>query len=167
MIDKKFVEKIIRDSLNRNRSLEDHNLMHPEREWFIGLGMAILTVGFGVYWCLHLYSTYNKVEVVTDLDNNTEQSIYRSQEIDQSLQEFAERQATYNEIRKDLEADRLTSPFVIPAEEIENNLDQPVASSTKSIDSESTNPTNQKPEAEASSDLSDPTLDNETSIISL
>jgi len=46
MITKKEILNLVSHIIRRNKGVPDRRLMHPEREWFVGLGVALL-IGLG------------------------------------------------------------------------------------------------------------------------
>ena len=91
MIEKKHLHKMLRDILRRSRGLQDHNLMHPEREWYTGLIIAIIAIIGGGYLCLHIYWQYNRETVGTSVSDTAIDAIYREEEVARARQEFTER----------------------------------------------------------------------------
>lgn len=56
MIEKKDIKKMVAHIIKRDKGIADTNIMHPSREWFTGLSLAILIVIFGSWFCWYLYS---------------------------------------------------------------------------------------------------------------
>lgn len=109
MIDKKFIKKIVQSVLGKSLQPGDHDIMHPEREWYIGLGVAVVILGIGSYWCVQLYFAYSNVES-TPANLSTEQTVYREKEVAQALSELSTRKAKQEQLRKNLEHARVDTP---------------------------------------------------------
>ncbi len=112
MIDKKFVKKIVSDVFKKNSSLKDHYLMHPEREWFLGFGTALVILLTGVYWSLHIYQIYNSTDVDEKNSPNSNQMVYREKEVAMVLEELAARKEKYRLIKAELSSYSTPSAFV-------------------------------------------------------
>lgn len=104
MIDKKFIQSIMRGVLHKDPTQEDHNLMHPEREWFIGLGVALIVLGAGAFWCVQIYFAHSNSTKIISAGSPVEQTVYREKEVDQALSEFAERKKKHESLRRDLQS---------------------------------------------------------------
>lgn len=85
--------------LKRNeRGFRDPILMHPGREWWIGLVVAITILGVGASWSMQTYLTYREV-TTTKQDVLTEEVvIYRETLVEAALAEFSERQKEHEEL---------------------------------------------------------------------
>lgn len=102
MIEKKLIKKILRDVLRRSQGLGDHHIMHPVREWFFGLGAAALTLSITVFFCVQLYLYYSKLGPSTNQNGESTVVIYRAEEVDKALVEFAERKDNHKKIKQEL-----------------------------------------------------------------
>jgi hypothetical protein len=153
MIDKQFTKKLLQAIARRNQGLTDHHLMHPEREWFIGLGVAFLCLIGGIIWSVSLYERYS----VISPDQNAEVStptIYREGEVNQALSELKEREQRSEELKRALESAK-TSPFIQkdPAPIV---VETPDASSTSELAEE---PADTTPDTDTPTSTAPPTLE--------
>lgn len=110
MIDTKSIKKIVRTALRRSRGLEDHHLMHPAREWFGGLAVALVLVISGAVWCAYLYWDYNTIEAETSDSNEAPVNIYQKAAVDSALRELEARANRLAEEKRILESSRITLP---------------------------------------------------------
>jgi hypothetical protein len=110
MIDKQFTKKLLQAISRRSQGLTDHHLMHPEREWFTGLGIALLCLIGGIVWSVSLYGRYSVVspEQIVEVTTPT---IYREGEVNQALEELQKREVRSEELKRILESGK-TSPFI-------------------------------------------------------
>ena len=115
MIDKNLIKKIMKSIIRRESGLSDHHIMHPAREWFLSLAIASLILGVAVFLCTKLYWFYSSLGPSSDADIDTPIVIYRAEEIETALTEFAERKKTYDTLKGSLTAHSETSPLEIPA----------------------------------------------------
>lgn len=102
MIDNKLVQTIVSKVTRKGQPFGEHNIMHPEREWFIGLSTAVVVLAVGSIWCVQLYFDYSDSIETISPSAQIEQTIYREKEIDQALNEFAERKEKQSNLRTNL-----------------------------------------------------------------
>lgn len=97
MIETKDITKMVAHILKRDKGIADTNIMHPAREWFLGLGITTLVILFGSWFCFYLYSYHStemKKEVVV-----IEQAVpYQAASVKSALELFATRQEKITEI---------------------------------------------------------------------
>lgn len=97
MIESKDIKNMVQHILKRDKGIADTHIMHPTREWSTGLGIALLMVLLGSWFCFYLYSFYEneiKKEVVI-----IEQAVpYQAAAVKNALDLFVVRQQKYNEI---------------------------------------------------------------------
>jgi hypothetical protein len=112
MIDKKFSASLLKAIVRRSRGLSDHNIIHPEREWFVGILIALICLIAGIIWSAHLYFTYaGNVPDLTASPATTNQ-IYRAGDVVQALEEYRARNEENNALRAILEAQPKAPSFV-------------------------------------------------------
>ena len=98
MIHKKDILKIAKKVLRKQKGLRDHQLIHPAREWLIGilLGLGCFTV---IAWgSVATYITYSNVTVTGTTDVEAEKVVYRAELVDAALKVFGEREKNYTEL---------------------------------------------------------------------
>ena len=102
MIDKKSLAQAARNIIRHQRGLKDPTLMHPEREWVIGLaiGLAICVLSASG----SAYSYFTNKYLTAEVSETTEgETVYREAMIKDALKEFAtrnqEREALLTNIR--------------------------------------------------------------------
>lgn len=114
MISKKDIIKMARHVTRRGSNIPDNRLMHPYREWFIGLSGAILIAIVGAGYNATVFSHYNSLEG---------QIAARSLETVKYQREVAERVLEYYGARAEVFSARkegLTTPQQIELELDEN-----------------------------------------------
>jgi hypothetical protein len=114
MIEKTFIQKILRSTLRRSRGLSDHHLMHPTREWFSGLGVALLLLIIGTAGCVYLYWQYNTIEPETAAAIEAPATIYQEDAVKSALLELKERATRLEAERQRLESGRTPPPAAEP-----------------------------------------------------
>ncbi len=129
MIDKKFTARLLRSILRRSQGLSDHYLIHPEREWFAGIGIAILALGASSAWSFNLYTTHAEATPHTTEANITTNQVYREAEIKGALEEITKLREENAQIRQSLENQSAT-PLFIPIS-TETTPEEPQSESTE------------------------------------
>ncbi len=120
MIDKNLVQKIVADVLRKTRGLPDHQIMHPEREWFTGLGFGLVILGVSVVWYMSVYQHYSNTDNFNT--NNKADSapvVYREQEVAKALEVLKQREQNYAELKSALQAGPVIIPPALPVLEAE------------------------------------------------
>ena len=122
MIENKLVQKMVKHVLNpKRKQLVDNSIMHPEREWFLGITIGILICGLGAWWSVTSYMTYSKVNV----QNKESESpvVYRASMVKEVVTDFSNREVAYNNLLLELKQQKPTVSPVVS-----------VATSTDSLD---------------------------------
>ena len=103
MIDKKLINKIIKNVLHKEKNVVsvERNIMHPNREWFIGLSIGLLVLSVGAWWNVSTYMEYKEVSV----DSGEELAgvvVYRQSLVEKALSDFEVRTSKYETLKKEL-----------------------------------------------------------------
>lgn len=91
--------KINRDSIKAmarhvwtgHRLVYDHELIHPSRDWLIGLGSAVLIGLLIIGWSVQLYTTYRDAPLRISDGVETEVMIYRAPLVESARATLLER----------------------------------------------------------------------------
>lgn len=96
MIHKKQFTDIAKKIIRSQKGLRNHQLMHPSREWAIGLCVAALMFLGSAVWSSMMYLEY-KTENLSQ-DNNTQEQpvVYREALVDSALDLYAEKNSKLN-----------------------------------------------------------------------
>lgn len=98
MIGKKNVVKIARHVLRRGQDAADQKVMHPVRDWTVGLVVAsTLFMGFSAYAGFTFASKYRGVDVVPPFDNSI--VVYKRNEAQEILVMYQNRKAEFETLR--------------------------------------------------------------------
>ncbi len=101
MIENEFVKKITNKILkNRKLAFFDRDIMHPEREWFLGIFVAIVILGAGTFWSTKTYVQFSNI-LLTNEDEE-ENVVYRASMVEAALVDFAARKKVYQELKAQL-----------------------------------------------------------------
>lgn len=102
MIENTFVKKVVQGILrNRKQSILDRSIMHPYREWFIGLLAALCVVGVSTVWGVSTYLEFSNVSVGGE-STPEENLVYRESLVETALDDFTKRRQDYENLKQDL-----------------------------------------------------------------
>jgi hypothetical protein len=134
MIDTKTIKKMARGILKQgNQRASDHRIMHPQREWFICLGVGLIAFGISVTWSIQLYKSYSDVVFESSIDQEGA-AVYRTGDVDSALQLFTDRATRYETLKNDLTLARSVSINPIPALPADPEVSTEEGTSTASQD---------------------------------
>ena len=120
MIENKLVQKMVKHALNpKRKQLVDNSIMHPEREWFLGITIGISICVLGAWWSVTSYMTYNKVSV----QNKESESpvVYRASMVKEVVSDFSNREVAYNDLLLELKQQK---PTATPAVSVATSTDR-------------------------------------------
>ena len=97
MIETKDIKKMVAHIVRRDKGIVDTNIMHPTREWFIGLGITIVIVAVGTWFSFYIY-TSNQNEMSKEVVIVQSAVPYNATVVSKALETFTAKQKKYNEI---------------------------------------------------------------------
>ena len=95
MISKRDIAKIAKHVLKRHRGVRDHQIIHPMREWTVGLFGGMILLILGATWSVLTYREVSNRGVENAGTVEVEQTIYRDDLVNAALEKLRERQADY------------------------------------------------------------------------
>ena len=95
MISKRDIAKIAKRVLKRQSGVRDHQIIHPRREWAVGLLGGLILLIVGATWSFFTYRDVSGREVENTDTVEVEQTIYRDELVNAALEKLRERQASY------------------------------------------------------------------------
>ncbi len=98
MIHKNAFSKITGKILRRQAGLHDYQIMHPTRDWLIGLCFAVTVFLVGAALSAQLYFSNINTTLVMD-DSAEEVVVYRESIVEAALKELEERDAVYQQLQ--------------------------------------------------------------------
>jgi len=101
MIEKKLVKKIVDNILHKEDRGFDRSIMHPKREWFIGLFVGLIMLIIGGWWNVSTYMQYREVSVGSD-EVMAGVVVYRESLVKAALSDFSERTEKYESLKREL-----------------------------------------------------------------
>ena len=119
MISKKDIAKIAKRVFKHQRGVHDHQIIHPERDWFIGLSGGLLLLVLGSAWSVLTYRDVSDSGVENSGVSEVQQISYREDMITTALEKTNERQDNYQTL---LDERKATQPLV---EEVVDEKSEP------------------------------------------
>ena len=98
MITKNDITRIAKHILKRQRGLRDHQIIHPVREWFIGLVCSLLILVGGAVWSAFTYFEVSGRTVETTSTDVVTANVYRGDIVNAALAKFRERTDNFNQL---------------------------------------------------------------------
>jgi hypothetical protein len=97
MIESKDIKNMVQHILRREKGIADTHIMHPAREWFIGLSIAFVMVALGSWFCFYLYMFHSN-EMKKEVEIIEQAVPYQATVVKSALEVFAEKKQKYNAI---------------------------------------------------------------------
>lgn len=102
MIENNAVKKMVNSILhNRQNTLSDRDIMHPEREWFLGISAGAIILASAIFWSVNTYSQFNNISA-PDSGEQEKNALYKAQLVETALTDFTDRKKMYNNLKEDL-----------------------------------------------------------------
>lgn len=98
MINKREFTDIAKRVLRFHKGLKSPQIMHPVREWFTGLMVAVVIFGASAGWSAYMYMKYQNTSVAGGDGTETEMVVYRESLVNAALQKFSSRQEHHKEL---------------------------------------------------------------------
>ena len=119
------ITQIAKKILKHQKGLREHQIIHPGREWAIGILLALFSLVLIVGWNVYSYDRYSSDEITNIVPDTQEVVVYREQMVAEALAIFSERSNTFVKLRNDFFISSAPEPFVeelvelIPEESLE------------------------------------------------
>lgn len=81
----KHIDSIIKSINRHKKGLRDPQIMHPEREWLIGIFLALLIFVSATAWSLAVYLTNRNAAAVMPTEEQSESVVYRESMVEEAL----------------------------------------------------------------------------------
>ncbi len=122
-----FIKKMTRRILHgRREAFFDRSIMHPQREWFIGILVGFLILGSGVFWSVNNLIKFKFDSVTANNDGVEEEKvIYREGLVEAALTDSATRKEAYEKLKAVL-LNRYGQAVVTPSEPLDTEADTPL-----------------------------------------
>lgn len=111
MIDKHTILKFVKHVHRRGQGVADRRLLHPQRDWVIGLGVFVLSFAVAAVFSVYLFSTYKNIDQLT-YEVDKELPTYQASAVGNVLETFSRREIYFDAIVDGIQ------PRVIVQEEV-------------------------------------------------
>jgi len=112
MIETKHITQMVQHIVRRNRGLSDPQIMHPMREWLIGIVVTGVVGIIGSVAAALLYHSYNELRG-TEIAVVASSTPYKVKIVDAALAEFRQKRERY-----DVLLDKKTTPVIASSTEV-------------------------------------------------
>ena len=98
MISKKDILKMVRHVRRKSQGVPDRRLIHPRREWIVGLALFVVVALAGVAYNMYTYATISNLENELAVEDSGVVR-YQANTVDQALTIFRAKQAEFERLR--------------------------------------------------------------------
>lgn len=84
--------------LHHDTGLRSPQLMHPAREWGIGLFIGVVIFAVSAFWSAQIYLSHREISIGDGGGTNSEVTVYRKTLVDAALAELEKRSAAHTEL---------------------------------------------------------------------
>lgn len=102
MLNRKEITNAAKRMLRQHRGLEDPQIIHPQRDWFIGLGVAVAVFILIAWWSITSYLHHSNADVDVLGEAGNTDTIYREAQVKAALELFSEKNKKYEELVGDM-----------------------------------------------------------------
>lgn len=111
---------MVRHIAKRSEHIPDRKLMHPARDWFIGLSAAVVLFVCSVLFAFMTFNTQSeKINRVVPVTETV--SVYKSEEAQAILKAYDERITTFNALR----GEQVDGGVSLPSESTQEDGSEP------------------------------------------
>lgn len=124
MVDRNTITKMAKRILRSPKGVRGPQVIHPERDWLLGLMVAIGVFVFSVIFAVYEYNFYRNI-TVTDHNPIDEIEIYRENMVKDALDKFTERAQEHQSLLDNVSISRASEVAEATAEpEVETVTDE-------------------------------------------
>jgi hypothetical protein len=91
MMNKKEITTFAKKIVRAQQGLKNHQLMHPRREWLIGVLVAVSIFSASAVWSSIKYFQYKDIDHQTSVQPEAPVAVYRENLVNEALSAFAEK----------------------------------------------------------------------------
>lgn len=98
MVNKAEIKAMAKNILRHNRGIKKRQIMHPPREWTLGLVFCLLIfISFSI-WSTQTYLKYKEISVDTTQVSSEEVVVYRGAMVSDALNLFRQKEQKFNQL---------------------------------------------------------------------
>lgn len=101
-MDKKEMSKIAKNIFHHSRGVQKPKIIHPVRDWGVGITVAVLITAGLLVWSNQTYESYRNFTGNSEGDEQESATIYRETAVNQAIEEFSLRLDQHHELIKSL-----------------------------------------------------------------
>lgn len=118
MIENTFIKKIASGILRDHKlTIVERNIMHPERDWLLGIFVGTVVVTIAAIWSVNIYLQFKNISVVSSAES-PESVIYKENLVNIALTDFSKRKDLYQSLKQELLNMKQAATVVVPPVEI-------------------------------------------------
>ena len=129
MMNKKEITKIAKRILHPHKGYKEPKIIHPTRDWIIGLLIALSIVGGSAVWSASTYLEYQSLSVGDTNEIEEGVVVYRESLVKAALEQFSSREEKWDSL---LESQQ--TPVEDSTTDTETEEGQDTTSSTEEVD---------------------------------
>lgn len=95
MIDKNTILKFVKHVHKRGQGVSDRRLLHPQRDWLIGVGVFVVAFGAATVASIHVFGLYKNIDQQI-YEVNKELPKYQEVAVTTVLETFAKRELYFD-----------------------------------------------------------------------
>lgn len=97
MMNKFDFKTLVKRMLRFNHGIQNHRMMHPTREWFLGLLIGLVIFGVSVTWSAYTYIEYKNTLVEESVEEFND-LLYRDSQVESALEYFRNKKEVYSSL---------------------------------------------------------------------
>jgi hypothetical protein len=145
MINKQEFKKMAKDIFKVSKGIQNPQLVHPRREWFIGLFIGLIILGSTIVWSGNRYLFYRNLAVSENVSGKQDIPVYRETLVKEALNSYSERNNEYERLTKRSPVESVKEVVVEPEEsqvssteetEVEEEVENETRSTSKPMQEE-------------------------------
>jgi hypothetical protein len=96
MMNKKEIKRFAKNIIRSQKGVQNRQLMHPRREWMIGIFIAVCIFAASITWSSIQYFEYQNSEQQTVVESNAPVAVYRETLVQEALAAFEQKSIRLN-----------------------------------------------------------------------
>lgn len=95
MINKRDITEAAKKMLRKHHGLRDPQIIHPRRDWLLGVGLALVIFTGVTWWSVASYLNYSHISVVDSIEAADTSVVYRAAQVQAALELYESRTQNY------------------------------------------------------------------------
>ena len=98
MINKKDITEIAKKMMRKHQGLRDPQIIHPRRDWIIGVFLSLAAFAGIAWWSGMSYLNYSNISVIESVELADTSVVYKEGQVNAALELFKEQTDNYNQL---------------------------------------------------------------------